>query len=356
MRPSRLLPILLLAACAAPKPVQVPEVQVAPTADTVIVPVVNLGGAVPLSDGRWVVLATDENQVLIADFTTRNTMPFPGMTRAEVPGPTRLIGAGDTVIVSDWGLRRITAWSLAGKRLSSWPVPAELQGAAPRARDAAGQWYFEIPPYPGNDGSGLKDSVALVRGDAQLMRFDTIARLVPPEIALSGPNGNQWVPRALGGHDAWGVYPDGELWLARVFQNRIEWRRPGSDVVVRSPLLPDPVRMVEEMDRQIYIRRFPEANRAEVAQRPFAGVKPPFERAFAAPDRRIWLFKSAAALDSVRSFQVVDSTGLRLVVKVPSRGAAIGMDGEHIVMAEEFPGGIRLLRYPVPKDARLPSQ
>ena len=80
-------------------------------------------------------------------------------------------------------------------------------------------------------------------------------------------------------------------------------------------------------------------------------MKPPFERAFATPDRRIWLFKSGVALDSVRVFQVVDSTGLLLVVKVPSRGTALGVDGKFIVMGEEFPGGIRLLRYVVPKEA-----
>ena len=54
----------------------------------------------------------------------------------------------------------------------------------------------------------------------------------------------------------------------------------------------------------------------------------------------------------MRSFQVVDSTGVRYVVKVPSRGRALGVDGSHIVMGEEFPGGIRLLRYPVPEQAK----
>jgi hypothetical protein len=353
MRYSRLLPALLLAACTPPKPVQVPETQLAQTADTVIAPVVNISDAVPRSDGRWVVLATQENQLLVVDFATRKTMPFPGITSAEVPGPTRLIGAGDTIIVSDWGLRRITAWTLGSKRLAAWPVPDGLRGAYPRARDAAGQWYFDVAPFPGADGSGQKDSAAIVRADAQLTKFDTIAKLVPPEIALGGANGAQWIRKALGGQDAWGVYSDGGLWIARVFQNQVAWSRPGGGKVVRSPLLPDPVRMVQEMDRQIYLRRFPEENRAELSGRPFAGVKPPFERAFAAPDRRIWLFKSGVALDSVRVFQVVDSTGLLMVVKVPSRGTALGLNGNFILMGEEFPGGIRLLRYAVPKEAML---
>ena len=351
MRPSSVVLILLAAACAKPK-APVPEIMVAQTADTVIVPVVTIHDAVPRSDGRWVVLASEENQILVVDFTTRKTIPFPNITKEEVPGPTRLIGAGDTLFVSDWSLRRITEWVAGAKRLDSWLAPDALRGAFPSARDAAGQWYFELPPIAGTDGSGQKDSIAVVRADAQMTKFDTIAKLTPPEIALGGPDGNQWIRRALGGQDAWGVYPDGELWLARVFQNRIEWRGPAAtDTVRRSPLLPDPGLFVQEMDRQIYLRRFPPENRGEVSQRPFAGSKPPFERAFAAPDRRIWLFKSAVALDSVRTFQVADSSGLLMFVRVPSRGEAIGLDGHHILMAEEFPGGIRLLRYPVPKEA-----
>jgi len=46
----------------------------------------------------------------------------------------------------------------------------------PRARDAAGQWYFQISPDPKADGSGLIDSAAVVRADAQLTHFDTLAR------------------------------------------------------------------------------------------------------------------------------------------------------------------------------------
>jgi hypothetical protein len=351
MRYPLVLPALFLAAaCAKTKP-PVPDILVAQTADTIIVPVTSVGDAVPRSDGRWVVLATTENQILVVDFTTRKTMPFPGITKEEVPGPTRLIAAGDTLIVSDWGLRRITSWVAGSKRLSTWPVPDALRGAFPSARDAAGQWYFALTPPPLPDGSEQKDSAAIVRADPQLTKFDTLARLAPPEIALSGPDGTQWVRRALGGVDAWGVYPNGELWLARVFQNQMVWRPSGGGAVVRSPLLPDPVRFVQEMDRQIYLRRFPPENRAELSQRPFAGVKPPFERAFATPDQRIWLFKSGIALDSVRDFQVADSTGLLVRVRVPSRGVALGVDGSHILMAEEFPGGIRLLRYPVPKEA-----
>ena len=70
-------------------------------------------------------------------------------------------------------------------------MPDVLRGAFPWTRDAAGQWYFALTAPPLPDGSEQKDSAVIVRADAQLTRFDTLARLAPPEIALSGPDGTQ---------------------------------------------------------------------------------------------------------------------------------------------------------------------
>lgn len=347
--------ILLLAACAKPLPPP-PEFAAAPTADTILVPVVTVAQAAPLSDGRWVLLAPVEGKVEIADFAAKTATPFPGITAKAVPGPTSFFPLGDTIVVSDWGLRRFSAWVVgATQPLAAWPAPDALRGAYPQARDAAGRWYFALAPNPGTDGSGLRDSTVIVRSDPELTRFDTLARLAPPSVAQSPTEGGQWVREALGGEDAWGVRPDGTLWIARVFQNRMEWHPAGGQQVVRWPPLPDPTRLVSQMDRQLYIRRFPEAQQQTVAQHPFAAVKPPFERVFVRPDGRVWLFKSDTALAPVRRFQVADSTGVRYYVTVPSRGTALALDDRYILMGEEFPGGIRLLRYAVPADSTRQS-
>lgn len=348
------LPLLIVLAlgCGAPPP-PAPTLVVPPTADTVIVAAVSVPTAVPRSDGRWVVLAAEEAELRIADFAQHSVVPFPGITPAEVPHPSVLLGIGDTIVVGDWGLRRFTAWLPGSPRLEAWPVPDPLRGAFPRARDAAGQWYFEVAPEALRDGSGLKDSAAVVRADPQLTRFDTIARLAPTDLAMvEGASGSRFERRNLAGQDLWGVQRDGSLWIARVVQNRVEWRRPNAKQAFTGPPMQDPILTVQEMDRQIFIRRFPEDQREAARRLPFTAIKPAFEAAFQTPDRRVWLFKSGIALDSVRSFQVVDSTGVRYVVKVPSRGRALGVDGTHIVMGEEFPGGIRLLRYPVPEQAK----
>ena len=343
--------LVAAAGCSPPKPA--PVVVVAPTADTLIVPAVGISNAAVRSDGTWILLAQLEDQLFVADFGSKTVKPYAGITKTDVPHPVTLISAGDSIIVGDWGLRRFTEWSPVGQRLNAWPAPDGLHGALPRARDAAGQWYFQISPDPKADGSGLIDSGAIVRGDPQLTRFDTLARLAPAEILkVGGVNGMHWQRRTMGGDDAWGVTPDGTLWVARVFQNFIEWRRPGAKKVEKSPMLPDMVLTMSDMDREIYVRRFPEDQRDEVRRLPNAPVKPPFEHVFATPDGRMWMSKSDTALAPVRHIHVVDKTGVLFNVAVPSRGFALGVDGNFILMGEEFPGGIRLLRYPVPAETK----
>ena len=344
--------LVLLAACGEP-PAPAPVVRLAETADTLIVPVVQLTDAKPLSDGRWVMIATNELELQVADFAKKTAMPFPGMTKEEVPGPSTLLAAGDTMLVGDWGFQRVTFWTVGSKRLEAVPIPEATNGALPRARDAAGQWYFEGTPSPGRDGSGLADSGRVIRTDAMLTKFDTIAQLVSPDLAMVQREGGPRLERRiLTGMDKWGVLGDGTLWIARTKQNQVEWRNPDGSLQAQTKPLPDPILPVQEMDRQLYLRRFPEDQRQAANTQVFAELKPPFEAAFATPDRRIWLFKSAPALDSIRTFQVVDSSGLKAVIEVPSRGTAIGVDASWIIMAEEFPEGIRLLRYPIPAAAK----
>ncbi len=351
----RFVTILLgsAAACAGPPPPP-PDYasEPAPTSDSLVLPVVSVTAAVPDGDNRWVLLAPDEGKVFIADFGRDSITPYPGISKAAVPHPSALFGAGDTIFVGDWGLRRVTSWTEAGKQVAAWPMPDVLRGALPRDRDAAGQWYFQIAPDPKDDGSGLLDSAAVVRGDAQLARFDTLARLAPQDLAITqGMNGNHYQRRALSGSDLWDVEPDGTLWVARVYQNQIEWYPRGGGPIRRTRPLPDPVRPVTQMDRQLFLQRYPEDQRPIAARLPFAAVKPPFEAVFAGTGGRMWLFKSDTALAPVRSFQVVDSTGVLFYVSVPSRGTAIGWTPKHVLMEEQFPGGVRLLQYTLPPQA-----
>ncbi|MEO5617936.1 MAG: hypothetical protein ABIS67_09200, partial [Candidatus Eisenbacteria bacterium] len=311
--------------------------------------------AVPLSDGRWVVVAPEEGAVRVIDFSSHTVVPFAGSSATPSLGPSVLASIGDTVFVGDWSTRRFTSWLPDGTLIDSHPAPEALAGAFPQARDAAGQWYFEIGPPQGPEGRRLGDSAAVVRGDALLTRFDTLALLAPIDLAaVSTPGGRRMVRRALSGRDRWGVQRDGTLWIARVDQNLIEWRPAGGAEKRKSARLPDPVLPVQEMDRQIHINRFPEEYRATARQLPFAALKPPFEAVLPIRQGMFLFEKNGLALDSTRAFQVVDADGVIRRLVAPSRGNAQGFNGSHLLLAEQFPGGVRLLRYLVPEPAVAP--
>lgn len=343
--------LILLVGCDTTPRELPPSYAAQPTGDTLVAPVVAVANAVRRSDGSWVLLAPQEMQVLVADFGADTVHPHPGITSDVVPGATVLFGAGDTVYVGDYGLQRVTAWLPDGRRVDAVPTPNALRGAFPRARDAAGQWYFELTSAPGSAG-GIRDSGAVVRGNAMLTTFDTVARVAPPELAEIEEQGRVVLqPLALAGRDRWDVLRDGTVWVARVQTNQVWWYPPGGEPR-HTRSLPDPITPVAEMDRQLYLRRFPEEQRPQQSMLRFALVKPPFEHAYDDPAGRVWLFKSGPALDSIRTFQVADSAGWAFSVTVPSYGTALGIADGEILMGEEFPGGIRLLRYAIPAEAR----
>jgi len=103
--------------------------------------------------------------------------------------PFALFRAGDSLWVDDWALSRATAWGLTGSFAGSVPSAAGLRGALPRGRDAAGQFYFEVPPPSRPDGSGNRDSTAIVRSTPDLTRFDKANFGSPPpaEIKEAAP-------------------------------------------------------------------------------------------------------------------------------------------------------------------------
>ncbi len=358
MRPSHLfLVVVALAACSgggSRTRYAAPETYAAePAYDTLVAPVVHVSEAAPRSDGTWVLLGVEEMTVLVADFAADTVTPHPGITREEVPGAVSLMAAGDTIYLSDYGLRRVTGWLPDGRRVDAVPVPDAARGSYPRARDAAGQWYFEMPARPGPDGRGVLDSGAVVRANSAITNFDTVARVSPPAVMEVEQNGRRRLAQLqLAGRDRWGVLANGTVWLGRIAQNQVFWFPPDGSEPLSTDPLPDPIVTVTDMDRRIYIRRYPEEQRPALEQSVFAAVKPPFERAFADRRGRVWLFKSAPALDSVRTFQVSDTTGWVLSVTVRSYGEALAISDTEILMGEEFPEGIRLLKFTIPEQAR----
>jgi hypothetical protein len=119
----------------------------------------------------------------IVDFTTHAVKRLGGPKGSELKNPFAVFRSGDSLWVADWGLQRLTAWTLDGHLAGKVPTPATTLGALARARDAQGRFYVPMTPPAGPNGSGNRDSAAIVRVSADLSRIDTVARLAPLDVA-----------------------------------------------------------------------------------------------------------------------------------------------------------------------------
>lgn len=340
--------IVSLSGCASTPDAPPAELQLIATGDTVVTPYGDISAAAGIGDGRWVVVAPQEPGVGVADFAKRSLSPFTTAAAKELTQPFFLFATGDSVYIADWQQRRLTTWSRSGTMGRSIPAADALRGALPRGRDRQGRWYFELRPVPGPDGSGNRDSAAIVRAGPDLSQRDTVARLAPPELVEVISDGRRRMERRLlSGQDRWGVTAAGLVWVARVSENRIDW--PGKEEIRRGVQLPDRVLPVTDTDRDLFLNKFDPALRPTVSQTPFAVVKPPFEDGFTDPAGRVWLVKSRAIGDSVRSYQVVDSTG-RLAASMhhDGLGRILALTDSLALVGEPFEAGTRLLLYRIP--------
>ena len=339
---------VMLAACGdRPPPAPVVELSAGP--DTVPTGYAGIADAEWLGGSRWAVVAPLDVTVGMVDLGAREVTPLGGEGTKEIRNPSTVFATGDTLYVGDWGLRRITLWSLEGRRLRAVPAPARARGALPEERDEAGRWYLHLKPPAGRDGSGNRDSSVIVAASPDFARLDTIAWLAPLDVAeVAGDAGRRFEPRALSGVDRWGVLPDGSVWVARVYENRVDWRNPDG-TWIEGDRLPDRVLEVTQYDRELFYRNFPPELRATAERLPFAAVKPPFEAALTSAAGTVWLEKSRAPADSSRRYHEVDRTGhLLREVRLPGMGHIVAVGADQALVAERVPTGTRLIGFSVP--------
>jgi hypothetical protein len=337
----------LVAACGEKSP-PAPVVTLGPAADTLSTALSEVTSGAWLGEDRWALLSAPDERVTIADVARRTTAPLGGSAGKELRNPSTLFRSGDTIYVGDWGMRRTSRWTLDGRFAGAVPSSDAMRGVLPRARDAEGRFYLEMMPRPGPDGAGNRDSAAVARARPALDRADTVARLAPLDIAeVMGDAGRRFERRVFSGTDQWGALPDGTVWVARVYSNRVDWRDP-SGKWSRGEPLPDRVLEVTRYDRELFLRRFPAELRGTAEQLPFAPVKPPFEAGLTSPTGEVWLEKSRAPADSSRRYHVVDRRGkLREEIRVPGRGRIIAVAPDAALVAEPARDGVRLLRFAV---------
>jgi hypothetical protein len=346
---SVLLAAGLLSACGG-APQATPVSTLAPGQDTIVTAYGEVSEGAWLGGKRWAVLAVQDETVAVVDFERGAARPVGGSTQRLIRNPANIFVAEDTLYVGDWGSRRITLWG-AGRLVRAIPAPAVARGTLPRARDTAGYFYLDLYPPPGPDGSGNRDSAAVLRTNPALTRVDTLARLAPADVAeVIGDAGRRFERRVFSGLDRWGVLPDGSLWVARVYDNRVDWRSPDGTWVRGEPL-PDRVLEVTRYDRELFLRRFPPELRRTAQELPFAAIKPPFEAGLTGVSGEVWLEKSRAPADSARSYHVVDRRGRLLrQVRLPGRGRVIALGQGTALVAEPGPEGTRFVMTELSKE------
>jgi hypothetical protein len=352
-----LLPIVLawfVTACGASKPTA-PVVELIPAGDTVVTPYSDITEAAWLGGNRWAAVAPADDGVGIVDFARRVVTPLGGRPSKEFRNPSTIFFAQDTLYVGDWGLRRLTLWTPQGRLVRSIPASDAVRGSLPRARDGSGRFYLDLFPPAGADGSGNRDSASVLRVDAGSTRADTIAKLAPLDIAeVVGDAGRRFERRVFSGVDRWGALLDGSLWVARVYDNRVDWRSPDGQWT-RGELLPDRVLEVTRYDRELFLRKFPPELRSTAQDLPFAALKPPFEAGLTSTSGEVWLEKSRAPADTSRRYHVV-SRGGRLVreIRLQGQGRILSLGADAALVAEPTPDGIRLLAVKLPRQPSTP--
>jgi hypothetical protein len=343
-------------ACSSPKASPAPIVILPGASDTLLAPFQDAAGAVQLAAGRWAVVSEGAGAVVIADFVADRVSRLGGERTRELANPFAVFTPDpDTVWVSDWGLRRVTGW-VAGRAVAAVPASDELRGALPRARDLTGHFYAVIVPPAGRDGSGARDSAVVVRATADLRRADTVAWLAPLDLAeVQAEGGRRFERRVFSGQDAWGVIPDGTIWVARVSQNRVDFRTPDGKIHRGKPL-PDRVLEVTRADRELFLQSFPSELRRTAERLPFAPIKPPFETGFTSTDGLVWLQKTKAAFDSTGRYHVVSHQGeLIREIRVATTSRILAAGADQALAVEPDSGGLRLLQYAVPPETKQGS-
>jgi hypothetical protein len=345
---------IALPACGGAKPA-VPITRLDVPTDSAVTPYGEISAAAWLGGDRWALLAPGDDAVAIVDLTSRAVRRLGGRGAEEIRNPSILFRSGDTLFVGDWGLRRTTLWTLQGKAIGTIPTSDALRGVLPQARDAAGRFYYELSPRPGPDGQGHRDSAVVVRASLQGRKVDTLARLAPVEVAeVVGDAGRRFERRVFSGSDRWGVLPDGSLWVARVYENRVVWRDPDGTWHKGEPL-PDRVLEVTRYDRELFLRKFPPELRSTAEQLPFAAIKPPFDAALTSAAGEVWLQKSRAPVDSSRRYHVVDRLGrLRRDIRVLGQRHIVAVGDSTALVTATARDGAHVLRFAVPAETASP--
>ena len=332
-----------------------------------------------LADGRVLVTDRLEEQVYVADLGRGTVRPVgrKGGGPQEYRLPAALIAlAGDSTLLIDEGNGRLAVIGpdlRIARSIASQREGLDV-GLYPRAADARGRLYVEVPAWA--QRGGPTDSALVGRYDLATGRFDTLGRVRGPTW-LTGPAMKPRIPYLIyAPQDVWTADAGGRVAFVRSAGYVVEWMG-GDGRVVRGPRTATRPMPVTERDRRAYVRNFlvgssvggrgtdgsvaspipasmtTDAEVNEMAGRqPFAEVRPPFTDAAPriGPDGVLWVERSVA-IGAPRIYDRFDARGIRrgaVVFPAGRRLAGFGRTALYAVATDE--DGIDTLeRYAVPR-------
>ncbi|MEP6571486.1 MAG: hypothetical protein ABJD11_02290 [Gemmatimonadota bacterium] len=310
-----------------------------------------VSNVIELRDGRVALADLKDRVFVFADFATGKVTtvgehvdtivpgdPAPG--RHKFPGQVLRL-PGDTVALVDFASERTSLWNEQGKFLSIIPLQPVAGGNQPLMYDSLGRAYKEdFRSVMGGLEPGAKikmDSLPVLRFPRSASTADTIAELKLPSLG-EGHFGEQtkMVATIFGARDAFGVLPDGWVWVARATDNRVDWRSPDGtwQVGTARPFEKIPVIQADK-DRFMDIAHQNGLQRGVAVSFPFATIKPPFSSAVTRAPDQVWLLRSRQSGDSTPVYDVVSRDGANHPpVQLPKGGAlaGFGKDGAVYVL------------------------
>ena len=342
-------------------------------------------GFYELRDGRVLVSDRGEELLQVADFGTGRvtTVGRKGSGPGEYRLPGRIIAwTGDSLLLNDGGNNRLAVIGpdLRIVRSFSLNIPNVPTTLAPRAVDARGRMYLQIPLWAAGSFGDRGDSVPVVRispspstergpgGEVEVLTWVLLT-------ADPGPvkYGLPYIPFTP--QDGWTATRDGKLVLVRSNDYHVE-RWNDRTVAVRGAPVPTTRIPVTRADKVAYTRRFLEgttiggragANTAPsgesnlpadwltdekvdelVRNNRFAEVKAPITDAapMLAPGEELWVERSVAH-GSPSEWDVFNPAGARIRrVRLPAdrRLLSLGRSSAYLIAVDED-GFERVERY-----------
>lgn len=284
---------------------------------------VSISNVIELGDGRVAFTDPRTRHFLVGDFSngTVDTIgtAVDSLGADAPPSAYRIPGwvarlRGDSVALVDFAATRTTIWTPAGfARAVRFP---EAGGVTPvLVYDTVGHGYkIDFRTVLGGAEPGttmLQDSLVVLRMQLEGSAVDTVARLSPPLFGEARFGEQvQTVARIFGPADAFGVLPDGTVWVARAGAHTVDWRSPDGTWTAGTPHDWDRV-PVTDKDREMVMERLRARGLPQGVEvkYPFADYKPSFEQALTRDRGEAWLLYSRSDVDAPARYAVFGREG-----------------------------------------------